>query len=106
MTIGISARIEERVVWETVEKRSFLHHLEDRVLNWWSVRAGEWVQVDSNDSNAVRELLDVLASGVEGVEVIEVGQCAEELARPTHFVADDKAPFAAAFDFEYLRAIC
>lgn len=39
------ARVEEGVVRQTVEQRSLLHYLEDRVLNRGRVCAGQRVQV-------------------------------------------------------------
>ena len=65
-------------------------------------RARERVEVDADDGDSVRELLDILARGVERVEVVEVRQRAEEFARAARLVADDEASFAAAFDFEDL----
>jgi hypothetical protein len=38
---------EEGIVWETVEQRSLLGDLVDRVLDRWSIRAGKWVQIES-----------------------------------------------------------
>ena len=73
------------------------------MLNWGRIRSRKGVQVDADDGDAVRELLDVLAGGVEGVEVVQVGQCAEELARAAGLVADDEAALPAAFDFEDLK---
>lgn len=106
MAIGVAARVEEGVVRKAVQERSLLHHLEDGVLNWRGVCTGERVQVDSDDGDTVRELLDVLASGVQRVEVVEVGQRAEELACSAHLVADNEATLPAAFNFEDLeRAI-
>ena len=49
--------IEEGVVGEAVEEGGLLHHLEDGVLDRRGICAGQWVQVQTNDRDSVRELL-------------------------------------------------
>ena len=45
--------VEEGVVGEAVEKGGFLHHLEDGVLDRGSICAGQGVQVQTDDRDAV-----------------------------------------------------
>ena len=103
MAILGSTCVEEGVVGETVQERRLLHDLEDGVLNWGRIRSRKGVQVDADDGDAVRELLDILARGVERVEVVQVRKRAEELGRAARLVADNETPFAAALDLENLE---
>ena len=54
---GALAGVEEGVVGEAVEEGGLLHHLEDGVLDRRGVCAGQWVQVQTDDRDSVRELL-------------------------------------------------
>jgi len=48
---------EKRIIWKTVEKRDFLHNLENGVLNRRGIRIRERVKVDRDDRDSIRELL-------------------------------------------------
>jgi len=70
------------------------------VLDRGSIRVRERVEVERND--AVRELLNVFASRVQRIEMIEVGQCTKEMGGAIHLESNNEPPLACSFNFENL----
>ena len=114
------ARHKELVIRKTEQKRHLLHDLENRALNGGSLRIGEWIKIDRNDGDPIRELLcggsqrdarkdsdlertDVFARRIKRVKVIQVRQCAEEVSRAAHLVPDHQAALAGTLNFEHFN---
>lgn len=72
----------------------------DRVLNRRRLQViRDILEVDRNNRDAVGELLDVLASRIEAVEVVEVGESREEVVGgAAHLEANDDAHLAGTLD--------
>jgi len=60
------------------------------------------VEVKRDDSDTIGELLNVLASRLQAVEMVEFGQCAEVMRGTAHLVANEDTMLARALDLDDL----
>lgn len=98
----VLGNLEERVVGKTVEEGCLTDNLVDRVLYRRSTRVGHRVEVDRDDGDTVRELLDILARRVEAVEVVQVGQGREVLVGAALLVGNDNTLLARVLHLKAL----
>lgn len=98
--------LKERVIWQTVKQASLFHHLLDARLDRWNLHIlrrlsrWEWVEVQTENSHAIGELLHILPRSIQCVEVVQRRQSTEEAGRATHAVTNNETLLARSFNIE------